>query len=291
MADEQTATATAGPEDFAEFEKWRETGEMPESKEPEKAAPATDPEKSGESETAPATEPEKKQEGEPEGEVPEGVQKRIDKAVRRQREAERRAEAAEVELERLRTPEAKPVPVEGKPKVSDFTDYDEYVEALAEWKTEQKFAAERSTEQQSRAAAARRTAAATFAERVKEAATKPEYADIGEVLDSDVTVSAAMHDVLLESEKGAELAYYLGKHPEESARISRLSPISAARELGKIEASLAKPPEPAKPRASAAPAPMKPVGGKSVSVNMSDPDMPYEEWERHRNAELKARGL
>lgn len=287
-----TATPAAGPEDFAEFEKWRETGEMPEVKAPE--APAATPEKTeGEAKTAPAPEPEVKQE-ETEGEVPEGVQKRIDKAVRRQREAERRAEALEAEVSRLKAtetkPAEKPAPVEGKPKVSNFADYDEYVEALAEWKTDQRLAAEKSKEQSAKATEDQRKALTAFSERVKEVAKKPEYADIDEVLDSDVTVSAAMHEALLESDKGAELAYYLGKHPEDAARIAKLSPTSAARELGKIEASLSKPPETPKPKASAAPPPMKPVGGKSAkTVSLTDPDVDYADWERKREAELRGR--
>lgn len=290
MADEQTATATAGPEDFAEFEKWRETGEVP-APEP----PAAPPEKAGEPETAPATEPEVQQEGEPEGEqVPEGVQKRIDKAVRKQREAERRAEAAETELQRLRTPETKPAekpaPAEGKPKVSDFADYDEYVEALAEWKTDQRLAADKSKEQTAKAAESHRNAAAAFGERVKEAAKKPEYANIYDVLDSDVAVSAAMHEAILESPLGAELAYYLGKHPEEAAHIATMTVVGAGRALGKIEASLTKPPETPKPKASAAPLPMKPVGGKSGKpVSLTDPDVDYADWERKREAELRGR--
>jgi hypothetical protein len=51
-------------------------------------------------------------------------------------------------------------------------------------------------------------------------------------------LTPAMQQAILESEYGADLAYWLGKRPEECRRIaalSALSPLSAARELGRIE--------------------------------------------------------
>lgn len=52
-------------------------------------------------------------------------------------------------------------------------------------------------------------------------------------------ITPAMQEAILESELGADLAYWLGKHPDECRRIAGLSPASAARELGRVEAGIA----------------------------------------------------
>jgi hypothetical protein len=54
----------------------------------------------------------------------------------------------------------------------------------------------------------------------------------------DVPLTPAMQQAVYESEEAGELIYYFGKHPEEAARIAKLSPISSAREIGKIENKL-----------------------------------------------------
>jgi len=104
---------------------------------------------------------------------------------------------------------------------------------------------------------------------------------------------------LLDSEQGEELAYYLGQNPDEAERIVGLSPVGAVRELVRIEASFAKPdttkqpesPAPKPKTVSAAPAPVKPIpGGGSHAASLHDPELPFSDWEKQRNAELAAAG-
>jgi hypothetical protein len=93
-----------------------------------------------------------------------------------------------------------------------------------------------------------------------------------------------LNQLLLDSENGPELAYHLAKDAENFARVCKLSPIAAARELGKIEATLTKAPESAKEiKTTKAPAPIKPVGG-SGSANSKEfrEDMTYPEFKRWR---------
>lgn len=113
------------------------------------------------------------------------------------------------------------------------------------------------------------------------------YADFDDVVDQDLPVNQAMFESITDSELGPQIAYYLGKNPAEALRISKLSPMAAAREIGKIEAKVtpAEPPtEPVKP--SSAPKPASPVKGATTSSAPSDNDS-VEDWVRKRNKQLK----
>ncbi|PZR89260.1 MAG: hypothetical protein DLM68_06345, partial [Hyphomicrobiales bacterium] len=78
----------------------------------------------------------------------------------------------------------------------------------------------------------------TFKERVDEAR--------GRIKDFDAVVNAAtvspqnpdVVHLILSSEKSPELAYYLSKNPKVVHRLNEMAPISAAHEIGRIEASL-----------------------------------------------------
>jgi hypothetical protein len=70
-----------------------------------------------------------------------------------------------------------------------------------------------------------------------------------------------MAETIQSSDIGPELAYYLGTNPKDAERISRMSPLSQAKEIGKIEAKLAA--EPPVKRTTSAPAPISPVTARS----------------------------
>ena len=131
-----------------------------------------------------------------------------------------------------------------KPTASDFQDYDTYVEALAEWKAEQKVQEaldrrQQSTEQAKKAAEAREVAK-SWAERQN--AVRSVFTDYDAVVGSaDVTITPAVSDILLTSDKGPEVAYYLAKNPSVVEKLNALSPTAAAREIGRLEAALEKP--------------------------------------------------
>lgn len=79
----------------------------------------------------------------------------------------------------------------------------------------------------------------------------------------------AMVEAIKASEIAPDLAYHLGSNPKEAERISRLSPILQAKEIGRIEAKLAaEPPKPTK--TSSAPAPIAPVTARGVSAPSYD---------------------
>jgi hypothetical protein len=173
------------------------------------------------------------------------------------------------------------------PQPGQYNSAEDYAEALAEYKVEQKLA-EREVQQQ------RKQAESTYAEREEEARAK--YDDFQDVVYSpDLRITNEMAEVIKVSEIGPELAYHLGTNPKEAERISRLSPLSQARELGKIEASLTATNPPVGKKASSAPEPIRPVGNRSNTpkYDVTDPrsvkTMSDAEWIAARNQQVASK--
>lgn len=94
---------------------------------------------------------------------------------------------------------------------------------------------------------------------------------------------------IMESEQGADIAYYLGTHTEEAKKIFSLSPASAIREIGKLEAKLSAPTE--KPKTpSKAPAPIQPVTGTAPTIsNEPSENDDMQAWLKKRYKQIEAR--
>jgi hypothetical protein len=92
---------------------------------------------------------------------------------------------------------------------------------------------------------------------VEEAATR--YADFQKVVTNpELPVPEHVATMIKTSPKGPDVAYWLGTNIEAARQIARMSPVEAARVIGRIEASLTLP----KPRSeTAAPPPVTPVRG------------------------------
>lgn len=233
---------------------------------------------------------------EPAEAVSANVQKRIDKAVKAQREAERKAADLEQRLQAQdSTPAKKEVaatqPAEtGKPQIEKFQTYEEYTEALTDWKLDQREA----KRAQADAAKVQQTAfdAKVSAYKDRETALRAKHADYDEKIDGvvipDTPARAKFHETLLESEAGPDLAYFLASNPEEIKRIASLSPNRAVVELGKLEASLSEA-EAAPKSAEPLPKPPATVGGKSSpsTPNLNDPNLSMEAFTKLARAQLK----
>lgn len=209
---------------------------------------------------------------------PNRVQERIDELTRKAGEKEREAAYWRGVAEAAKPKDAEPAKADGKPKAEDFTSYDEYVDALTDWKVDQKLQT-----RDAKAEGAKR--AETWTQRAE--AAKATIPDLDSVLAQSVApMSQAMAEVLRDAEHGPELAYHLAKNPAESERIARLSPMAAARELGKLEASLTTPTQapapPAPKRVTNAPAPPTPIGsGRSTEGSPGNMSMPeYREYRK-----------
>lgn len=202
---------------------------------------------------------------------------------REQRKWERDQQAKQAEMQ-----VRQPVPKESL-SVDQFDSPDAYAEALAVRKAEE-LIAEREIRKQKAAVDD------SYAEREEDARGK--YSDFEQVAyNPQLRVTDVMAETIKSSEIGPDLAYWLGSNPKEADRISRLSPLMQAREIGKIEARVSA--EPPQKKTTSAPEPIRPVSARAVNpgvIDTTDPrstkTMSPSEWiaaERQRQiAKVKA---
>lgn len=237
----------------------------PEVQEPETQEPETSEQDRAEEEHDPEPQKGKK-----------SAQQRINEITKARYEAERAA-AYWKGIAEGRTPQAQAVPESAarephaKPNLADYSDYEAYVEALTDWKTSQKIA-EVVHHQRAVTAQERQQAEAMELARGwvgKQEAVRREIPDYDEVMGgADTVVAPHVTDAILTSDRGPEVAYHLAKNPALAEKLNRLSPLAAAREIGRIEAALEKsspgttrtaPPAPAKTSRSSATIPGDPT--------------------------------
>lgn len=232
----------------------------------------------------PPPEPEKPAEPE----VPKGVQKRIDRAVRQKYEAEARAKMLEERLAALeqRSEPQRAAPIkDSEPTIDKFDNFDDYVAAKAEYIAKRQIESTLSEREQRQAAereaAARKQTADSWSSKVEKAtADMPDFEDV--LSSSDVPMTDVMQQAIMESEIGPKLAYYLATKPEEAIKIAQMAPIRAVAALGRLEERL----ETQKPavKTTSAPPPIQPVGSRAaVSKDpgkMSDAE--YAKWRKAR---------
>jgi hypothetical protein len=198
--------------------------------------------------------------------------------AREQRKWEREQQARLAEMQAAAQPKE-------LPPVDQFESPEAYAEALAIRKAEELIAQRELQKQQ----AAMEDA---YAERAEEARAK--YDDFEQVAyNPQLRITSVMAETIKASDVGPDLAYWLGSNPKEADRISRLSPLLQAREIGKIEAKLGS--EPPARKTSSAPAPITPVTARASgnpSYDTTDPrsvkTMSTSEWiEAERQRQLK----
>ena len=243
------------------------------------------------------------------------VQPRIDELTREKYELEEFAQseyerrlALEEELASVKAAKPAPpapTPIEEalkRPSPKDFTDQDAYDAAMTEYenKRDERTAAKA-------AAAARAEALAQeqnriMAQRIEAAkAELPDFQEVIERADKRTRADIPNHikAAILESEKGAYLAYHLAKDPAEEKRIFALSPACALMELGRIEDTFKPKNTPATSQngnsapveTSKAPAPVTQVrseGAGIVRQDLSKPQ-PFAQYKQARMEELRAR--
>lgn len=259
-----------------------------------------------------------------EGETEEGHKKKLGGWQRKQLKAEQEAARwREIALEALSRKEPAPVekkeqPAEDKrPRKEDFKiddehyDPDKYEEAVDEWRDrqyEKKLAkALEEREQKSKQLSEQERVEQSWRE--KESAFEADHDDYQEfAIEATKFLQAhqqsptaqALGVAITESEIGPALLRELGEDYETLERIAKLSPLAAVRELGKIEGRLAQDKsadtqeaeeelEPANPPVK--PLPKPPTHEKKVGSikkpSIYDPNLPYSEWKKLREAELQ----
>jgi hypothetical protein len=231
---------------------------------------------------------------------PSGVQKRISELNGNWRQEQRRNEqllAQNLELQRRlmpTQPEVAQVAEQSsvRPSLDDYASYDDFTEALADWKARdiakdivnQEFAQRDAAQKQQTEAAEKAQRQAKFTAQVND--FRQRHDDFDEVVSNpDLPFDEKMTDLFMQSERGAELAYALGNNIPEAMRIASLPPTQAAMELGRMEAQMSQ----LQPRTqSNAPDPIEPiVDGRGGSIEKDPDKMTSSEWLRWRNSQLE----
>ncbi len=203
-------------------------------------------------------------------ELDEIVQKRIAKA---EAKAERRVLRT---LERLH-PQSAPAPApqqpanDGKPTRAQFPSDEAYVDALTDWKLDQRDRTAATERQQQQTKSLNQKTESIYAEAEKLQGFDREAFD-------ELPLTKAIVEALIDADKPAALMHYLAANPAEVERIAQLSPARQAAEIGKLEAKAAAAP----PKSSSAPAPIKPLASGSGSGSTDPNEMSMDQYEKWR---------
>lgn len=210
-----------------------------------------------------------------ESSLPEGVKKRIDKVTRQKYEAIAESNRLKAELEQLK---AQFAPKQEAPDITQFDTLDEYVDAVAEYKFNQK--AQATQTQHAQQTQAQAQAQDWVAKVDKARSVAPDFDEVFSNV-ADVPFAQVALDAVAQHPKGAEIAYILGKDPSEAYRIAALAPYQQLMAIGEVAARANLP----KPKAvSTAPAPVKPVSG---GASNSTPPADMDEWVKWRNNQIR----
>ena len=242
----------------------------------------------------------------PEGDAPEETeepkkkgrfQERIDELVRDREEAKEEAANWRAEVQKLiktqQTPDIPKIEVDMSdfpvPKRDHFDDEDDYQSALAERAAVKAYRTERAKDRQQETLHQRSEQERQLDNWKADGFKK--FKDFDELVLRDPQVGGPaitppMVQSLMVLENGHDIAYHLGKNPQESYRIARLHPVEQAIEIKNLAKRLSR----AKPKTtSTAPSPTSPVGDREVvsskKWNLYDPNIPYDEYKKLRAKE------
>ena len=178
---------------------------------------------------------------------------------------------------------------DARPDPKDFDDYDDYNEALTDWKVDQKLK-QRDEERQTEAKKSEfKKSQESKVERYTKAidVAKEIFDDFDEVIeDYDGPLTIGMQQALVDSEIGPQVAYYLAKNPKEAEKVGKMtSLIEINKFIGKIEAKIEAQQDGKaaadEPKITKSPPPINPVKGSSKSKKDVD-DLSYEEYSKER---------
>ncbi len=193
------------------------------------------------------------------------------------------------------TPDA--ITASAKPLQENFETYDEFQEAIVDWKVSERLthheAQQRDRIERDRAQRAQEDLVAAHTARID--TFRSEHGDFDAVVTAgkDLPMTRPMQDAVLNSESGPAMMYHLCQNPEECDRIAAMNPILALKEMGRLEGRLeAAPPGPTSTTESItkAPRPIKPVGGGATASTIQPDQMSYQDYKRYREKQEAAEG-
>jgi len=292
----KTAPATQTAEEPAEHPEAdeAETGADQEPAQKRESEPEPDePEEEEPEEEHDEEEEEPEQQARPVGKTRRKLLRRLSRLHGENLTLQERLEEAEQRIRRMEggeKPAADAAPM-GKPNPKDYKDYEAYVEALADYKIAQRDQ-QKAKEAQDEYA---KQVIEEYNQQVKDA--RETHDDFDEVVGQSAQVPIIAINAMYELENGAEVAYYLGKHPEVRAELLEWNTPGTKGGVGKIFATINRISEqlqnhssrsngnataPARPQPrTSAPAPIKPVGSSASSRSTADPgNMSYQDYKR-----------
>jgi hypothetical protein len=263
-------------------------------------------EQQAESEPASDTGTPESEEEQPRARGKGGFQRRIDKLTREKTQALELA--GQERLARLRlqaqlagkaagAPESRAAgDHDPKPTEEHFETWEDYTEALTRWAVRQEAKSEKQREIQADAeeAANERLRENFEAHNKRVNAARQQYEDwdqVAESLEGGGAIPQSVGLALVELENGPAVMYHLAKNPGLLTKLNEMSEVRAVAEVGRIAASLSSAetavegkssPEPWP--VSAAPAPIKPVGGSATKTATDPSKMPLADYIKWRNA-------
>ena len=258
------------------------TGEAPASGAPATPEPAAPPA---------AAEPGEK------SHTPDGRDDRIHELTRLRRDAERARDRAERDSDHWRGLAMRPQAPPQTPKTLDDFGGDQTALArhIAQTISSEAVAAARKSMQEETAREQESRLIDSYKKRETQFAKQnPDYFEL--TRNEDLHISESMGKTIRESEDGPALAYYLAKNSDIAEKISELSPLSSARELGRIEAKLLVERDKLKASAaSKAPPPASTIDGAGDTVTSADPSdsdsdkLSDSEWLKRREKQVQRR--
>jgi hypothetical protein len=206
-------------------------------------------------------------------------QRRWERTLKERAEYKAKAEWLEQQLQQKQAPADK----EGRPARDQYQSDEDYVDALTTWKVDQKLSGVKAELAQHQTRSQTQT---EWASKITQA--RAEYADYDTVMEDaqDIPISPDVAEAIQSSDLGGDIAYYLAKNPEEALRINSLTPMAAAREIGRIESYVEYEKTQSKKvvPVSKAPSPIKPVKSSSTaSGTKSLEDMSPSEYMAYMN--------
>ncbi len=172
------------------------------------------------------------------------------------------------------------------PQEKDFSDYLAYQNATIAYETERRIVNRELRQKAEQAQEHQKAEQDEIIEAFKDRADKAretlkDFDEVTKAATMSPTHPGVIH-LILSSDKGPELAYYLSKNPKVVQRLNEMPPFAAAREIGKLEASVSS----ATPKTvTKAPAPVEPIKGGIAPPSKNDPEkMSMEEYKSWRKA-------
>lgn len=233
-----------------------------------------------------------------------GFKKRIDKLNSRISEKDREIEHWKSEAlkysgkQEVQQQSSKPASSDGKPNPELFETNAEYIEALTDWKLEQKEKVSKQAAAESEIRNAQTKLQDEHNKRIQKfKETTPDFdVKVSEFIEEhgDIQLAPVVFEAIQTSDLGAEVVYEVINTPGEYERLQSMTAIQALKEIGKIEARIAAAKNSSEEKqktikkTTSAPAPMKPVGSNSKTEKSLE-DMSFDEFMEARNAKSRGR--